>query len=71
MEANSCTRALQSLLQIIRKTNTDSRDEGKYFCKTKEEMNKDRTSTKTLLCLNFLATTEHLMVPANSSHEIQ
>lgn len=35
VEANSCTSALQSLLQIDRKTNTDPREERKYFCKEK------------------------------------
>lgn len=67
----SCTKVLQPLLQIIRQTNTDSREEGKYFCKTREELNKAQNFHEDfMLCLN-LAIAEHLVVPANSSDEIQ
>lgn len=71
MEASSCTRALQPLLQIIRQTNTDSREEGKYFCKTREEMSKAQNFHEDFMLFLNLAIAEHLMVPANSSDEIR
>lgn len=37
VQVNSCTSALQLLLQIDRKTNTDPRDDRKYFGKDKGE----------------------------------